>query len=521
MEQRQPPHLAIGTDLRHTPLIPAAVVAAITLAGYVSTMAPGLTWQHDGADGGDLIAAVQTLGIPHPPGYPTYVLLARAFTRLPLGGSLAYRTNLFSAAAATVAVIFIFLTARRMLLRAAAPSPLRDDGIAATAALALAFSPTLWSQSVITEVYALHAAFAGAILFCLLQYESGGSRPSFWPPVAALLFGIGLGNHLTLVFMAPAAVILLADTELRWKGWGRLALLATAGLAVYAYLPWRARAWPPINWGNPQNVSGLWWMLSAAPYRSYAFALPAHFLPTRLLAGATLWLQQFGPLGLAFVLVGAWHLWQTRRRPAAALLLYFALNAGYAIGYNTTDSYVYLIPAYLVSALWMVVGLLWISNQIIPHRQQTRGWTVALLALALLAIPGANWWQNHRAMDLRTDVAAQTYAATTFQNVTQNALILGDEDKHVFALWYYRYVETSRSDATVLAEGLLAFPWYRDTLRRNGEHIQWSGTANLVEFVQANLPGRPIYVTTAHRELLPRFRLRRIMDGLYRVEPRN
>ncbi len=506
--------------LLRSPLISAAVVAAITLAGYVSTMAPGLTWRHDGADGGDLIAAIQTLGIPHPPGYPTYVLLARAFTRLPLGGSLAYRTNLFSAAAATVAVIFIFLTARQMLRRAAPPDSLRNDGISAIAALALAFSPTLWSQSVITEVYALHAAFAGAILFCLLQHEPGDDRPGLWPQVAALLLGIGLGNHLTLVFIVPAAVILLADTELRRKGWGRLALLAMAGLAVYAYLPWRARAWPSINWGNPQTGDGFWWMLSAAPYRHYAFSLPLRYLPTRLLAGATLWLQQFGPLGLACVLVGAWHLWQIGRRPAVALLLYFALNAGYAIGYNTTDSYVYLIPAYLVSALWMAMGLCWIGDQIAPQGRRRRGWAVALLAVALLAIPGANWWQNHRTMDLRADVAAQTYAATTFQSVEQNALILGDEDKHVFALWYYRYVETDRSDTTVLAEGLLAFPWYRETLRHNGEQIQWPGPANLPEFVEANLPDRPIYVTTPHPELLARFRLRRIMDGLYRVEPR-
>ncbi|NOZ05222.1 MAG: DUF2723 domain-containing protein [Chloroflexi bacterium] len=517
--QTPPPH--IRPALFRFPLISTAVVAAITLAGYVNTMAPGLTWQHDGADGGDLIAAVQTLGIPHPPGYPTYVLLARAFTRLPLGGSLAYRTNLFSAVAATAAVIFIFLAARQVLRHVSASSSLRNDGIAAIAALALAFSPTLWSQSVITEVYALHAAFAGAILFCILRYEAGEGRTSFWPQMAALLFGIGLGNHLTLVFIAPAAVIYLAGTELRWKGWGRITLLAIAGLAIYAYLPWRARAWPPINWGNPQNVSGLWWMLSAAPYRHYAFSLPLRYLPTRLVAGATLWLQQFGPLGLACVLIGAWHLWQTRRRLAAALLLYFALNTAYAIGYNTTDSYVYLIPAYLVSALWLAVGLLWIGSKFIPTHRQRRGWDAALMALFLLALPGANWWQNHRALDLRTDVVAQTYAATTFRSVEHNALILADEDQHVFALWYYRYVEMPRTDDTVLAEGLLEFPWYRETLQRNGERIHWPGTATLTGFVQANLADRPIYVTTPHPELLTRFRLRRIIDGLYRVEPRN
>ena len=70
---------------------------------YLDTLAPSITWRHDGADGGDLIAAAYTLGIPHPTGYPLYVLLARLFTFLPWG-DIAYRVNLMSAffAAATI-----------------------------------------------------------------------------------------------------------------------------------------------------------------------------------------------------------------------------------------------------------------------------------------------------------------------------------------------------------------------------------------------------------------------------------
>ena len=41
------------------------------------TAAPGLTWAHFGADGGDLLAAAAVHGIPHPPGYPLYLLLLR------------------------------------------------------------------------------------------------------------------------------------------------------------------------------------------------------------------------------------------------------------------------------------------------------------------------------------------------------------------------------------------------------------------------------------------------------------
>ena len=59
------------------------IVFVVALAVYLRTAPPGLTWAHDSADGGDLIAAALVRGVPHPSGYPTFILLARLFTRLP------------------------------------------------------------------------------------------------------------------------------------------------------------------------------------------------------------------------------------------------------------------------------------------------------------------------------------------------------------------------------------------------------------------------------------------------------
>src|SRR5207253_272577 len=81
----------------------AALVLLLTLACYLRTLAPTITWRHGGGDGGDLAAAVAAFGIAHPPGYPAYVLLGHLVAALPLGGDLAYRLNLLSAAGAALA----------------------------------------------------------------------------------------------------------------------------------------------------------------------------------------------------------------------------------------------------------------------------------------------------------------------------------------------------------------------------------------------------------------------------------
>ena len=71
----------------------ALAVGAAVLAVYVLTLAPTVTFW----DAGEFIAAARTLGIPHPPGTPLFVLIAHAWGMLVPIGEWAYRTNLLSA----------------------------------------------------------------------------------------------------------------------------------------------------------------------------------------------------------------------------------------------------------------------------------------------------------------------------------------------------------------------------------------------------------------------------------------
>src|SRR5262245_62207104 len=93
----------------------AAGLAALWV--YVLTLSPTVAWMNQGEDSGDLLAASATLGIPHPTGYPLFVLLGRLASLLPLG-SVAFRINLVSALAGAAGVFFL---ARLVLELSAAP----------------------------------------------------------------------------------------------------------------------------------------------------------------------------------------------------------------------------------------------------------------------------------------------------------------------------------------------------------------------------------------------------------------
>jgi hypothetical protein len=60
-------------------------VLAVTLIVYLLTKAPTLSFW----DCGEFIAAAYTLGVPHPPGSPLYIIVARIFSIIPLFADIA------------------------------------------------------------------------------------------------------------------------------------------------------------------------------------------------------------------------------------------------------------------------------------------------------------------------------------------------------------------------------------------------------------------------------------------------
>src|SRR3989338_1164849 len=118
---------------------------------YLLTMASTVSFW----DCGELVAASNILGNPHPPGNPLFTVIARVFlVALPLAEK-AMRVNFISAltSALTVMVAFLFTEkALRVLFRDELPRFARHSG-GLVAALLVAFSDTFWFSAVEAEVY--------------------------------------------------------------------------------------------------------------------------------------------------------------------------------------------------------------------------------------------------------------------------------------------------------------------------------------------------------------------------------
>ncbi len=313
----------------------------IALTVYTLTLQPTVGLE----DSGELIVASDYLGVPHPPGYPIWSLLTWGFQwvfhKMTYHGypNPAWAVNFFSAfAGAAACAVLALLVSRsgtdflRSLKKASTTLGDQTERIFCCVAgissgLLLAFSQGMWSQSVIAEVYSLNIFFQTLMLLFIYRWmvEPDNPKPLF---LMAFVFGLGLTNHQTLIFMGLAVALAIGLRNIRlfrdfaivgifyavmvalnkfgpaeW-GWAQgpaqpafwfwtvyavvvpvfglflpngkavcgTCLLMLLGLSFYLYMPFASDQNPPINWGYPRTWEGFMHVITRGQYEGVTLA---------------------------------------------------------------------------------------------------------------------------------------------------------------------------------------------------------------------------------------------------------
>lgn len=174
----------------------ALVVFGALLAVYIATLAPDVTlW-----DAGEFNAAIASLGIPHPPGTPLYVLLARSWATVLDAMPQAVAVNALSAAATATACALIARSLARWTGSAA-------GGVAA--GLAAGGMLAVWQNATETEVYALSLLLSVAMVVAGDRAgRTGAARDHVW---LAYLIALSVPLQISALVAAPAAILLAAS----------------------------------------------------------------------------------------------------------------------------------------------------------------------------------------------------------------------------------------------------------------------------------------------------------------------
>ncbi|MBI4675690.1 MAG: DUF2723 domain-containing protein [Chloroflexi bacterium] len=457
----------------------------LTLAAfavYVRTLTPGVL---DG-DSGEWQYMANILGVPHSTGYPTYILLAKLVTLLPIGNP-AWRVNLFSTISAALTIPVVYLLAKRVS---------RSRLAALFAAIFFAFMPTLWAAATIAEVYALNTLLIAPTLFFAIRFFDHGRARDLY--LVALCFGLALTNHRIAFFIAPALLLIvwLKRDVLNLKKISLAALISLFALSFYLYIPLRASQLlaeqSAENWAlypraeaivngkvtayYNHTPAGFFNLVTALDNRTklgFQDAGGENKMLERLTNAWTLLREQIDPFGMLLALWGIVVLWRRERALTSVLLLAGASVAAISIYLRAESTRFYFSGAYLVMVLFFAAALGWILEKLRPggvgamlnarpdqqageHKASPLRNARTLLYYAVIVFfaffPLSAFYFNFARMDQSGNTKYDAYArAVLGDNLAQNAVVVAPWEVAT-PMRYFQYVENVRPDVLTIHE---------------------------------------------------------------------
>ena len=221
----------------------AAVLFFTAVILYLRTMAPTFSFW----DCGESIATAYTLGIPHPPGAPLFLLIAHLFSMIPFFSDIGARVNLISTLVSSATVMLTYLITIRLITLYrnsdpdswSLPEKVSAYGGAVIGAFALALSDSFWFNAVEAGVWSSSSFFTAVVVWLILRWYEEDPKPGHerWLLLVMYMIGLSIGVHLLslLAIFAVAVVYYVKKYEVTVKSFS-LFILASVGLFFLIYI---------------------------------------------------------------------------------------------------------------------------------------------------------------------------------------------------------------------------------------------------------------------------------------------
>ena len=200
----------------------AGIVFLVSFLVYYDTMAPTVSFW----DCGEFIATAHTLGVPHPPGSPLFLIIGRIFSMIPFSPDIAFRVNLISVLVSALAVMLLYLVIVKVIAHWRGGIKENSDviiafGGALVGALTFAFTDSHWFNAVEAEVYSMSTFFTAIVMWLILHWSERADEPGNerYILIIAYMIGLAIGIHLLNLLALPfiALIIYFRKQSFEWK----------------------------------------------------------------------------------------------------------------------------------------------------------------------------------------------------------------------------------------------------------------------------------------------------------------
>jgi len=503
--------------LTRTDLMLAGFLGVAALLLYIRTLAPSLLW----GDSAEFQTLSYTLGMTHPSGYMTQIMIGKLFTYLPVG-NIAYRVNLMSAFFGAVTVAQVYL-----LVRMVGGIPVA--GISAS--LMLGLIPLFWRNALVAESYATAAGMTTTIWLLFLFWR----KTQRWQYLflAGLAGGLSVGIHSTIVMTAASVIVIMILTARKRSEWIGATAGALLGLLItFSFFLFLDHHNPPSGIYNttylPAHISdGRFTSDFDTPLKRFFTIFPAEHFWSYYFTAATAetdrrlgeYLSLHPVWSLAFILIGLVALFKDNWRDALYPAIAFLIIWGFAVTVSFSIYQEFYTPVAVFVFVWYGYGasrILEAVTEFLAGRQLAIKSALIMMSAALVVLP---LWQ------FRVDLTAGIRSGyTTFvrrdhlypvfapdkairdalkivDHVEDNAIVFTDWDK-LYSYIYTAHIEEGR---TGIAFHLALFD----------EEIRLSEST--LAYIDDNIDKRPVYFAVFLPELTEHYQVKQISESLYRV----
>ncbi len=427
-----------------------------------------------GGDVGDLVTAAYVGGVPHAPGYPLFTFLGYLLSHIFFFFSPAFSIGLISVLSGAGALLFFYLTIRKLLKR---------DLISLVATFVMGTSFLFWFYNEIAEVFALNNFFGMLLLYLSVTLYQKFQKKIFF--LFCFVAGLACTNHQTIVLLLPGFLLLIAaqmwkTQKKKWKILFQECLVGLLcfllGFIPYLYVVVANMHNAPINWDPVKDIPSFFHLILRQDYGTFKggiFTQPS-FLQRFIIVKTyllTLLFQLTIPV-VGVSLIGILAAWKKSKILATAIfidvilcgpffVMYvgFPLNGSFYIGLFER----FFILSSIIFLFFFPFGLDWLSVNTSKFLKRDM-WKYALPLLFLL-VPLQLFIYNFPKTNLSQVIIGDTFGRDLLTPLPDQAALFLGGDTTLFNAWYVHYALHIRPDMNILNLNGLARDAYFDNLK--------------------------------------------------------
>lgn len=446
-------------------------------------------------DSPETTVASVTLGIGHPPGYPIFVLLAKIFSYLPIG-NYAFKINIFSIFLSILVLFFTYKILKLMYVKIFADNyPLL---MVYFFIFILGFSYIFWNQAIEAKggIYILNLLFLSILFYYSIKLFYKFNFAHLY--LLYFIFSLSLSNHWpSMIILLPIFIFFLFRYRIKLKANHYLFILffLALGITPYLFLLIRASSGPILNWGNPDNLKTLLWVILR---KAYVFPvapdLKVYLYQLKEFVLFTFWKSSF--IFCLFSFFGFIILYKKNKNLFVFFILAYLIIVFFVVFYNRTkEDVLYLLDIFLLPSIYILIlissiGILGILNKFNTNLKRFLFHILILILLIFMFI------HNFRLNNNTKDFFLYDYGNAILNTIDYNGIYIGDGDDNLMPVYYLQELMKKRQDVKFFTASFLIFKWGIDYyLGRYGNYDfkPFDANGNIQKLIDYHIGNSNIY----------------------------